>query len=369
MSTREETTQLRTDPEAVDFGVGQPQLSLLPRELLAQAAAAALGAGDHAPLNYGHPKGDGLLRHSLAEFLSPRYRVEVNPDHFVTTNGASQALHMVAHIFAQPGDTVLVEEPTYFLAHQILCDRGLKLVGVPVGDMKALQQAAREHRPAFFYTIPVFQNPTGRTLSPAEREQLLKIAEEENFLVVADEVYQLLSYTEEPPPPLRGRPVISIGSFSKILAPGLRLGWIETAPEHQQRILNYGLLKSGGGLNPLVCRLVHQFIADGSQERYLEQLRATYRNRIEVMDQALRHHLGDQVRYRKPTGGYFFWLRLPEGLTAADLAPKAHQVKVGFRSGERFSSHGHLGEYLRLSFAHYGEDAIREGVRRLATCF
>lgn len=363
-----ETTQLRTDPEAVDFGVGQPQLSLLPRELVARAAAEALAVDDNGPLNYGHPKGDGLLRQSLAAFLRPRYRVEVDPAHFVTTNGASQALHMIAHIFAQPGDTVLVEEPTYFLAHQILSDRGLRLVGVPVGDMEALRGAVRQHRPAFFYTIPVFQNPTGRTLSDAERTELLRMAKEEDFLIVADEVYQLLGYSEEPPPPLRGRPVLSIGSFSKILAPGLRLGWIETAPEHQKRILNYGLLKSGGGLNPLVCRLVHQFIANGSQERYLEKLKSVYGRRIEVMDRALKERLGERVTYRKPGGGYFFWVRLPQGVQAQDLERRTRELKVGFRSGERFSSCGNFADHLRLSFAHYGEEAIIEGVARLARC-
>ncbi len=363
-----EVTQLRTDPEAVDFGVGQPQLSLLPRELLAQAGAQAMAVNDNSPLNYGHPKGDGLLRSSLAEFLTPRYRVPVDPANFVTTNGASQALHLIAHIFSQPGDTVLVEEPTYFLAHQILSDRGLRLVGVPVGDMEALRQAAREHRPAFFYTIPVFQNPTGRTLTVEEREQLIAIAEQEDFLVVADEVYQLLGYTQEPPPPLRSERVLSIGSFSKILAPGLRLGWIECDSKHQQKILDYGLLRSGGGLNPLVCRWVHQFIANGSQEAYLKKLHQTYRDRIEVMDQALQESLGDRVTYSKPHGGYFFWIRLPSGVTALDLADRAQQLKVGFRSGERFSSHGNFGDYLRLSFAHYGEEAIREGVARLARC-
>lgn len=365
-----ETTQLRTDPNVVDFGIGQPQLDLLPRDMMAKSAQFVLSQPDNAPLNYGHPKGDGLMRESLAQFLGAHYGGRIDPAGFITTNGASMALHLIANLFAEAGDTVLVEEPTYFLAYQIFADRGLKVVSVPVGDVKELEKAAKKHKPAFFYTIPVFQNPTGKTLSLQQREAILGAAEKFDFLIVADEVYQLLSYTVTPPPPFASRVdsgrVLSVGSFSKIMAPGLRLGWIQTCSTLQDKLLSYGLFKSGGGLNPLVCRVVHGALSQGWQAQYLDRLRRIFRHRVEVMDRCLREQLGDLVSYERPDGGYFFWLQFPEELEAEKLSKAAEREKVGFRGGERFSNQSGFRNFARLSFAHYDENAISVGVDRLA---
>ena len=371
-----ETTQVVSQPDVIDFGIGQPQLNLLPRQLLSKAADQLLARPDCTPLNYGHGKGDGRFRQALSEFLSPGYGGPVDPGSFVTTGGASQALDFIAQRFAQPGDTILVEEPTYFLAHQIFSDRGLRAVGIPVGatglDLEALEAAVREHRPAFFYTIPVFQNPTGFTLPPAHRRALIEMAQRHGFLIVADEVYQLLHYHGEAPPPpfasqLDSGVVLSVGSFSKILAPGLRLGWIQTCAELQEHILASGLLHSGGGLNHFVSCLVSQLLVNGSQGEYLQQLQTVYGGRVEAMDRALQTHLGDRIVYQRPEGGYFFWVQLGGGIDSQSLLPEATRAKVGFRAGQRFSSHGQLRDCLRLSFAHYDEEAIEVGVQRLAS--
>ena len=220
-----QSSQIQRDPNCIDFGIGQPQLEILPRELLWKASQGLLARPNNAALNYGHPKGEGAFRYELANFLSPSYGCSIDPDSLFTSNGCSQALHLIAHLFAQPGQTVLVEEPTYFLAHQIFRDRGLKLVGVPLQDggvdLKALEKLVKKHKPALFYTIPVFQNPTGHTTSSEKREQVVKLADKHNFLVVADEVYQLLAYTTSPPPSyarhLDSERVLAVGSFSKIL--------------------------------------------------------------------------------------------------------------------------------------------------------
>ncbi|MCA9776826.1 MAG: PLP-dependent aminotransferase family protein, partial [Candidatus Eremiobacteraeota bacterium] len=184
-----ETTQIAADPDSIDFGIGQPQQDLLPRELLWKATQAVLNETDNSSLNYGHAKGDIRFRQALSDFLTPGYGCRPDPADFLTTNGASQALHLIANIYAKPGDTVLVEEPTYFLAQQIFEDRGLKVVSVKLGndgiDLKELAKLAKKHKPALLYTIPVFQNPTGVTATLENRRELVELAQKWGFLIVA----------------------------------------------------------------------------------------------------------------------------------------------------------------------------------------
>lgn len=369
----EETTQIKIDPEVIDFGIGQPQLETLPRELLWNAVQRTLSQIDNTSLNYGHPKGDLRFRTALSSYLTPTYGQTVQPGSLLATAGASQALDLVAGTFAKPGDTVLVEEPTYFLAHQIFRDRGLKIVSVPLApdgvDLEVLVKLVKKHKPAFFYTIPIFQNPTGISTSLEKKRELVVLAQNYGFLLVADEVYQLLYYSKFPTPPLANfidsEAVISIGSFSKILAPGLRLGWVQTCSTHQEKLLESGLLKSGGGLNHFACCAVGQAIESGLQANYTEQLRRLYAHRVEVMDRCLKDRLGAQVSYQKPEGGYFFWLQLADEVDAEELSERAARFKTGFRSGIRFSNQGQWRNYIRLSFAHYSENAIEVGIDRL----
>ena len=234
---------------------------------------------------------------------------------------------------------------------------------------EAVAAAARLHRPRLLYTIPTHQNPTGITLVGERRARLVEIGREHGFLIVADEVYHLLSYGASPPPPLAawadGGSVIALGSFSKILAPGLRLGWVQAAPEHVQRLVGSGLLDSGGGLNPFTSALVGSALETGLQARHLARLKDVYRQRVAALDAALRAHLGSAASWAVPDGGYFFWLRLPEGMDAERLAPHAAAHKVGYRAGARFSSCDGLREYVRLSFAYYDDAQLAEGAARL----
>jgi len=271
-----------------------------------------------------------------------------------------------------------VEEPSYFLALRILReDFRLNAVPIPSDEnglrMDALEEALAQQQPLFVYTIPAFQNPTGHTLSAQRREGLVALAHKHNFTIVADEVYQLLHYNATQPAPhpapLAARTesgrVLSIGSFSKILAPGLRLGWIQAAPELVQRFITCGLVDSGGGLNHFTSNLVRVALERGWQADYLAGLREIYRRRIDVMDAALHRHVGDLAQWQKPDGGYFFWLEMDEGMDTSARLAAAHAAGVGFLPGVRCSSVGGLGNYLRLSFAHFGEAEIAEGVARL----
>ncbi len=367
------TTQVNLAPGQIDLGVGQPGFDLLPLELLHRAADVRLSAGDPAFLNYGFEQGDGRFRHALAQFLSTGYGFPVTAADLMVTNGASQGLDLICTLFTRPGDTVFVEEPTYFLALRIFADHGLRVVGIPAAahglDLDALEEALAQQQPALLYTIPTFQNPSGVTLPLAARERLVALSTAHNFLIVSDEVYQLLGYTAAPPPPLaywaESERVLSLGSFSKILAPGLRLGWIQAEAPLLARLTGSGLLDSGGGLNPFTSNVVRVALEEGWQAEYLAHLRQIYLRRLAAMAAALTSYLGDIARFAVPQGGFFFWVALDEGVDTAVLLPTAHRHQTGFQPGIKFSSRGALRNYLRLSFAFYDEAAIAQGVARL----
>ena len=266
---------------------------------------------------------------------------------------------------------------TPFLAFQTLRDHGLRLVDVPVDDdgmcIGALEGLLREHDPAFVYIIPSYHNPSGHCMSQERRARLIETSQQHGFLIVADEVYQLLHYHDEPPPAFGTMidcdSVLSLGSFSKILAPGMRLGWIQAGPGLRKRLLENGFVSSGGSINHYSSHIVRHAIDLGLLEELVRELRTTYRNRVEVMHDSLEAHLGHLATWKRPEGGYFFWLRFDEGVDTATFRDRARELQTGFQPGSLFSSDGRLRNYLRLSFAHYGEDDIREGVARMGRVF
>jgi DNA-binding transcriptional MocR family regulator len=293
-------------------------------------------------------------------------------DLFVTA-GASQGLDLLCTLLTRSGDTIFVEEPTYFLALLIFRDHGLNVVSIPTDHeglrVDKLEEELQKHQPSFLYTIPTFHNPSSVTLVQKRRQHLASLAEEHDFQVVADEVYHLLAYTQTPPPPMRhfdqAERILSLGSFSKILAPGLRLGWIQAAPGMIDRIANAGLLISGGGLNPFASSLVQSVLESGWQNDHLDHLKETYQRRSTSLSKALREKLPERVTFADPGGGFFIWLRLSEDVNADQVRPKARLQGMDFQPGRKFSSRDGLHNCVRLSFSFYEEEDLREGVRRL----
>ncbi|MCI0550599.1 MAG: PLP-dependent aminotransferase family protein [Anaerolineae bacterium] len=375
MNTPLPTIQNQVAPDVIDLGLGDPPLSLLPLDLIREAAQTRLSQNDNSFLQYGAEQGDGYFRLALADFLSKGYGFEVKPESLFVTNGISKALDLICTLFTQSGDTIFVEEPTYFLALRIFADHNLKVISIDTDEngliIESLEEKLAEFRPKFLYLIPTFQNPTGTTLPQERRERLVQLAGEQDFIIAADEVYHLLSYTQKPPKSFAAyidiENVISLGSFSKILAPGLRLGWLQAHPEKIRRFNTCGFLDSGGGLNPFTSAIVSGVIESGGLENNINKLINIYRSRIKVMDSALHQHLPD-VKYSIPHGGYFFWLRLPEELDAKELRKKTPAFKVDLRPGALFSSKDGLKNYIRLCFVHYEEEDIEEGVLRLKQC-
>jgi 2-aminoadipate transaminase len=369
-----QTTQIQVPETFIDLGRGDPGLDLLPLDLLHAAAQDRLSQGENAFLQYGFEQGDGYFRQTLSRFLSAKYDFEVDMDTLLVTAGISGTLDLLCTLFTQPGDVIFAEEPSYFLALKIFADHGLRVVPIQTDQdglvIDDLQQSLKEHRPKFIYVIPTFQNPAGQTLSQERREKLVDLAQEHDFLVLADEVYQFLSYTQAPPKPfgayVNSGHVISLNTFSKILAPGLRLGWVQSHPTIIERIISCGMLDSGGGLNPFSSAIVRSLIESGGLDQNIRKLVEVYAERVSAMDQLLRLHLPG-VEFTRPQGGYFFWMQLP-GIDAGELRKKAQAHEVGLRQGNLFSSRNALTDYIRLSISFYDVKQIEEGIARLGKC-
>src|SRR5262245_19606359 len=335
-------------PGVIDLGLGNPPLSLLPLDLIRDSAQNTLAKGDTSFLQYGTEQGDGYFRASLAAFLTEGYGFPVQEENLLVTIGISNGLDMLCSYFTKAGDTIFVEEPSYFLALRIFADHGLNAVAVETDENgvipASLEEKLAAFRPKFLYLIPTFQNPTGHTLTQERRDQIVKLAEKHDFIIAADEVYQLLNYSAEKPPTSFGayidsdaKHVVSLGSCSKILAPGLRLGWIHAHANIIQRFSGSGLIDSGGGLNPFTAAILRGLVESGGLGYNIARLKSIYRDQIQVMNDALREHI-PEAHYSIPGGGYFFWLKFPESVDVGALRKAASAFNVDFRQGALFSS-------------------------------
>ena len=366
----------------IDLGWGHPSPRLHPTDALAAAAQSVLGTQSAVPLQYGAVQGFGPLLESLAAYLSSQeaYGGEVSPADLFLTAGASAAIDLATTLFATAGDTVIVEEPTYYLIEQIFVDHGLNVVGVPTDgeglDTNALTDLLASDdapRPKLLYSIPTYQNPNGSVLPLHRRRHLIALAQRHGFTVIADEVYQLLHYGPPPPPPmamLDDSPdgcVISLGSFSKILSPGLRLGWIHASPEIVRRFVESGVAASGGGLSHFAATLAHATLEMGLLQENVNTLRRVYGQRHDDVASLLRAEFSDAVGFTPPGGGYFYWLTFSDGTNTDALLPAARESGVSYRPGTAFSASGGFTDALRVSFSLYETDELAEGLRRLAS--
>ena len=361
----------------IDLGIGMPSADLLPVDLLRQTSESFFEEAHAFELNYGVLPGDERFLESLAGYLGESYDTSVSPESLFVTAGNSQALDFVSTIFSKSGDTVFVEEPSYHLAFQIFRDHGLNVVGIPIDEnginIDALEESLKRHNPDLLYIIPSYHNPGGQCLSAERRLRLIELSQQHDFLIVADEVYQLLHYYERPPPAfgtmVQADTVLSLGTFSKILAPAMRLGWIQTGPGLRKRILKNGFVNSGGSINHYTSHIVRHAIGLGLQRIFVEELRRTYRGRVEAMHDSLQSLFGDLATWRRPDGGYFFWLRFDEDVDTTVLRERARSRQIGFQPGSVFSSECRFSNFVRLSFAHYDENDIHEGIARMRQLF
>ncbi|HEY65870.1 MAG TPA: PLP-dependent aminotransferase family protein [Caldilineae bacterium] len=313
---------------------------------------------------------------SLREALASRLAIKgchVSASRVLILSGSQQGLDLVARLLLEPGDVVIVEAPTYLGALRVFRAAGARLIGVPVDEagmrVDLLEPLLARYRPRLIYTIPTFQNPTGVTLSPERRQRLLSLARRFQVPILEDDSYGDLYYDETPPAPLlasdRHEGVLYLGSFSALLGPGLRLGWL-LAPTSIMGALT--TLKQMADLHPgtLVQVMALEVLRTGRLDDHLEWARHAYARRRDAMEQALRRHAASELTWEAPQGGFYYWCRLPDGIHARDLLREAADEGVVFVPGEVFFPDGGGESFLRLNFSYPTEAEIEEGVRRLA---
>lgn len=368
-------------PDLISFAAGHPDPSTFPWEALRGLANTLLGGTDANALQYGSTRGYRPLLESLDQVLTPRGIVST-PDERIVTTGSQQALDLVSRVLVDPGDAILVELPTYTGAITAFSNAQAALAGVPQDadgvNLEALDQTFQRHtssgrRVKFLYVVPNFQNPTGLLIGLQKRRRLLEWAAKRDVLIVEDDPYGALYFPDTTTPdetrPIKaddveGR-VLYLGSFSKTLAPGFRVGWIVGPREITAKI---ELAKQAADLcsGALDQRLVHRAIASGLLGARVDQLREYYQNKRTVMRQAIDRELGDLLQSAPPRGGFFLWGKLPPGLDADRLLARAIQERVNYVSGKAFFVDGSGTDTLRLCFSQATDEEIAEGIRRLA---
>ena len=370
--------QLFERPGIIELTWGHPDPALLPVAALSRASTTALNQYGSDAMQYGHPAGPGPLLEWLAERIGRQEQRAPDLDEIMTTGGISLGLDQLLTSLVVPGDTVLVESPTYHLAVRILRDHKLNLVPVPC-DQDGLRLDAVEEtlarlktvgeRASALYLVPTFNNPTGRSLADERRQGLVDLAATEGFLIIEDDVYRELAYDGPAPASLwsLGKPgtVARLGSFSKTLGPGLRLGWLTAGPELVQRIINGGLLDSGGGINHYTALVVAVLCAAGDYDSNLAVLHHSYRARRDTLVTTLQQHLPPTCTVHTPGGGFFVWVELAPGIDSRALLPLAERAGVSFFPGAGFHLDGGSQSGLRLAFSLYQPEALAEAARRL----
>jgi DNA-binding transcriptional MocR family regulator len=372
------SVQAAGPPGTISFIYGLPDPATFPVEDLRRAADQVLRERPELALQYGPQQGYGPLIDYLRDKLARDEVLALERPQMMITGGSAQTLDHFCTIFTRPGDLVLVEAPTYHETLQLFRDHGLRPVQVPT-DGGGLQVGAlanclealtrRGERARFLYVIPSFQNPSGNTLAADRRPAILDLAERFDLLVVEDDVYRDLAYEGEVPPSLfaleGGRRVLRIGSFSKLLAPGLRMGWLMAPEGLIERLINSGFRCMGGGANPLVANILATYCQQGLLEPHIEQLRQVYRERRDATLGALSAHMPDGVDWTRPGGGFFVWLSLPEPLCAVEVARQAREARLWIPVGDPFFAEAPTGQHLRLAFSYVTPDKIREGLDTL----
>ena len=370
-STIREILKVTAQPEIISFAGGLPAPELFPVDGVRAAADYVLSNSGAAALQYGPSEGFRPLREWIAAELGRR-EVRTNPDEILVTVGSQQVLDLVGKLLLNPGDVVLTENPTYLAAIQAFQTLEARFVPVPTDEHglipEALPELIRTHRPKLLYTIPNFQNPTGVTLSVERREALARIAAEQSLVVLEDDPYGKLRYRGVEVPPVKhwdeAGVVLYASTFSKTIAPGLRLGWVAAPAEIFSRLL---ILKQAADLHTSSFdqRVAHAYLTREDQTVHIERIRHAYGERFGVMDAALREHLPAGFTWTKPEGGMFLWVTGPANLDGLALLERAIQHHVAFVPGRDFFPAEGGRNHLRLNFSNSSPERIREGVRRL----
>jgi 2-aminoadipate transaminase len=353
-------------PGIISLAGGLPSAETFPVEAVCEASARVLRDAPREALQYAASEGYGPLRDWVAADMRAA-GVPVDASQVLITTGSQQGLDLAAKVLVDAGSRVAVESPTYLGALQAFAPFEAELVSLPCDDDGPVPDAFAAGGARFAYLLPNFQNPSGRLIGDTRRAAIVAEAERTGVPLLEDNPYGDLWYDAPPPPPLAARwpdGVLYLGSFSKVLAPGLRLGWVVAPPALFPKLLQ---VKQAADLHTPILnqRVAHEVIRDGFLATHVPAIRARYAAQRDVMRAALERHLPPGCRWVVPGGGMFFWVELPEGVDATALLPRAVARGVAYVPGAAFYAGAPRGNTLRLSFVTVPPDAIARGVELL----
>ncbi|OUC81909.1 PLP-dependent aminotransferase family protein [Streptosporangium minutum] len=363
-------------PEVVSLAGGMPYVTALPLDTVGELVADLVARRGPVALQYGSGQGDPHLREQICDVMRME-GIEANSDDVVVTVGSQQALDLITRIFIDPGDVILAEGPSYVGALGTFSAYQAKVVHIAMDDEGVIPESLAQTIYAlktagspikFFYTIPTFQNPAGVTLNAARRQQVLDICQRADVLIVEDNPYGLLGFDGEPMRALRADNadgVVYLGSFSKTLAPGFRVGWA-LAPHAIRDKLVLAMESAVLSHSSFTQLAVGQYLATQPWREQIKAFRELYRERRDAMLSSLEALMPAGFTWTRPSGGFFVWATLPEGLDSKALLPRAVSERVAFVPGTGFYADGGGARHMRLSYCYPEPDRIREGVRRLA---
>jgi 2-aminoadipate transaminase len=364
------------DPRPViSFAGGLPDVPSLPGEMLLRAARTVIDREQREALQYGGTFGPYPLREAIAERSSTIEGIPVSPGQVIISSGSAHGIGIVCEALIDPGDTVLVESPNFPGSMRTLRTFGAEMVAIPMDEhglrvdrleVELRKLAEQGKRAKLLYTIPTHQNPAGSTLPLDRRERIVELAREHRFLLLEDDAYGELWFDQLPPPSLfalsGGDHGVKASSFSKIIATGLRMGWVMGPQALVSRI---AAVRYDMGTSPFQGRMIAEMIRNGDLDAHIERLRGIYKRKLDRMKDALQRYCSEYSSYQTPLGGFFLWLQLRPGLSARDVQIAANERAVIVGQGPQFFADGQATNHLRLAFSYVPIEDIEEGVHRL----
>lgn len=368
-----EILKITQQPDIISFAGGMPAPRSFPVKELQTAFNYVLSEQGAAALQYGVSEGYAPLRSWIAERMQGK-GIECKAENVFISSGSQQILDFAAKLLLNPGDKVIVESPVYLAAVQAFRMYQAEFVAVPADeqgmDMGVLEQKIAEHKPKFIYINPTFENPRGATLSLERRRQLARIAAQYQVPVIEDDPYGELRFEGDALPPIKAFPggewVIHMGSFSKIISPGLRVGW---AVADTDIILKLTMAKQASDVhtNSLAQQAIYRYVTTNDLDEHIKRTIAIYRVQRDTMLEAMAAYFPAGCKWNKPEGGMFIWVKLPEGADATAILPKAVAEKVAFVPGAPFYASDEAKNTLRLNFSNSSPEQIRTGISRLGS--
>ncbi len=362
-------------PDIISLAGGMPHASSFPLQEILEATRKVIEKEGEIAFQYGSSEGNIELRKFIANFMKDD-GIKVYPEDIIITDGAQQALDLVAKIMINPGDPVITEAPSYVGALNAFLSYQSKIIGIPLDDdglqtehlPRTLERLKKDGlKPKFIYTIPNFQNPGGVSLSLERRKFLVSWAKENKILLIEDNAYGPLSFKEKPLPTLKSMnsDVIYLGTFSKIFSPGVRIGWL-TAPRPILEKMIPGKEAVNLCPSPFTQKVLVTYLKSNDIKKHIQHLVSLYKKRKNAMLDALNKFFPEEASWTKPQGGFFVWATLPSYINTTEMLAKALEEKVAYVPGEAFFADGRGLNSMRLNFSFPDPEAIYEGIKRLA---